>query len=127
MTMLRPTSILLVSLMITGTALAAAPGPDRSNLSYEENVLINTACASVRARGDAAYYGCVTKQVAAVQAHPAPDRSSLTFAQNKAIDDRCQYLRRVGVEQYYNCISQAMTGPQQLTGVPSSGHATGAE
>ncbi|MGH7126280.1 MAG: hypothetical protein ACREFI_18030, partial [Stellaceae bacterium] len=115
MTMLRSASVLVASLMICGSAFAAAPGPDRSNLSYEENVLINTACASVRARGDGPYYGCVTKQVAALQAHPAPDRSGLTPAQNKAIEERCQYLKRSGVAQYYDCVTQAMAGPAPTT------------
>ena len=108
--MLRPSTAFIASLMICGSAIAAAPGPDRSNLSYEENVLINTACASVRARGDATYYACVSKQVAALQAHPAPDRSGLTAAQNKTIEERCSYLRRTGVAQYYDCVSKAMAG-----------------
>jgi len=125
--MLRPGSILLAYLMICGSAFAAPPGPDRSNLSYEENVLINTACAKMRPRGDAAYYGCVTKQVAELQAHPAPDRSNLTSEQRKAVDQRCQHLRRIDVGQYYDCVSQSMARPQELTGVPTSGHATGAE
>src|SRR5215469_883702 len=110
-TMLRPVPVFVASLMICGSAIAASPGPDRSSLSYEENVLINTACASTRAKGDAAYYSCVSKQVAALQAHPAPDRSSLTPAQNKAIEERCQYLRRTGVAQYYDCVSQVMAAP----------------
>lgn len=125
--MLRSASIFLASLMICASAFAAPPGPDRSNLSYEENVLINTACAKMRPRGDAAYYGCVTKQVAELQSHPAPDRSGMTLEQNKTIDQRCQYLRRVDVAQYYECISQAMARPQELTGVPSTGHASGTE
>src|SRR5271169_5574206 len=108
--MSRPALVFVASLMICGTALAS-PGPDRSALSYEENVLINTACASTRPKGDSAYYACVSKQVAALQAHPAPDRSGLTAAQNKAVEERCQYLRRSGVAQYYDCISQAMAGP----------------
>ena len=120
--MLRTASVLVASLVISGTALAAAPGPDRSGLSYEENVLINTACASVRARGDAAYYGCVGKQVAALQEHPAPDRSALSPAQNKAVEDRCSYLRRTGVAQYYDCVTQAMAGP-----APTADDGTGGE
>ena len=125
--MLRPGSILLASLMICGSAFAAPPGPDRSNLSYEENVLINTACAKMRPRGDAAYYGCVTKQVAELQAHPVPDRSSLTSEQRKVVDQRCQYLRRVDVAQYHDCVAQAMSRPQELTGVPSSAQASAPE
>ena len=122
--MLRSASVFVASLMICGSALAAAPGPDRSSLSYEENVLINTACASVRARGDAAYYACVSKQVAALQAHPAPDRSGLTQLQNKAIDDRCQYLRRTGVAQYYECVSKAMAGSAPTDEDPGNGLST---
>jgi len=108
--MSRPALIFVASLMICGSAVAA-PGPDRSKLSYEENVLINTACAKTRVRGDAAYYDCVTKQVAALTAHPSPDRSGLTPAQNQAIEDRCQYLRRTGVAAYNDCVAQALAGP----------------
>jgi S1-C subfamily serine protease len=121
MTMLRSTSVFLASLMICGSAFAASPGPDRSNLSYEENVLINTACASMRPRGDGAYYACVGKQMAALQAHPAPDRSSLTPAQNKTIEERCQYLRRTGVAQYYDCVSQVMAAPTAAAEEGSTG------
>ncbi|HLJ20954.1 MAG TPA: serine protease [Stellaceae bacterium] len=122
--MLRTASILVASLMTVGSALAASPGPDRSSLSYEENVLINTACASVRARGDAVYYACVSKQVAALQSHPAPDRSTLTAAQNKSIEERCQYLKRSGVAQYYDCVTQAMAGPAPAAAEGSGGEIT---
>jgi S1-C subfamily serine protease len=109
--MSRSALVLVASLLVCGSAMAASSGPDRSSLSYEENVLINTACASVRPRGDAPYNDCVSKQVAALQAHPAPDRSGLTQAQNRAIEERCRYLRRTGVAAYYDCISQAIAGP----------------
>lgn len=122
--MLRPASIFVASVMICGSALAAAPGPDRSNLSYEENVLINTACASIRARGDSAYYACVSKQVAALQARPSPDRSALTPAQNKTIEERCQYLKRSGVAQYYDCVTEAMAGPAPAPEEGSGGEIT---
>ena len=108
--MSRPALVFLASLMICGSAMAA-PGPDRSNLSYDENVLINTACASMRTRGDGAYYDCVNKQVAALKAHPSPDRSGLTLAQNRAIEERCKYLRRNGVAAYNDCVTAAMAGP----------------
>jgi S1-C subfamily serine protease len=109
--MSRSALVLVASLLVCGSAMAASSGPDRSSLSYEENVLINTACASVRPKGDAAYNDCVSKQVAALQAHPSPDRSGLTQAQNRAIEERCRYLRRTGVAAYYDCISQAIAGP----------------
>lgn len=109
--MSRPALVFVASLVICGSAMAAAPGPDRSSLSYDENVLINTACASVRARGDGPYYDCVNKQVAALQAHPSPDRSALTPAQNQAIEDRCKYLRRSGVAPYNDCVAAALAGP----------------
>ena len=108
--MSRPALVFVASLMICGSAMAA-PGPDRSKLSYDENVLINTACASTRSRGDGAYYDCVNKQVAALQAHPSPDRSGLTPAQNQAIEERCSYLRRTGVAAYNDCVAQALAGP----------------
>jgi S1-C subfamily serine protease len=109
--MSRSALVLVASLLVCGSAMAAPSGPDRSNLSYEENVLINTACANARPKGDGAYYDCVGKQVAALQAHPSPDRSGLTPAQNRAIEERCSYLRRTGVAAYYDCISQAMAEP----------------
>ncbi len=109
--MSRSALVLVASLLVCGSAMAAPSGPDRSNLSYEENVLINTACASARPKGDGAYYDCVSKQVAALQAHPSPDRSGLTPAQNRAIEERCRYLRRTGVAAYYDCISEAIAGP----------------
>jgi len=109
--MSRSALVLVASLLVCGSAMAAPSGPDRSNLSYEENVLINTACANARPKGDGAYYDCVGKQVAALQAHPSPDRSGLTQAQNRAIEERCRYLRRTGVAAYYDCISQAIAEP----------------
>jgi S1-C subfamily serine protease len=119
--MSRPALVFVASLMICGSAMAA-PGPDRSKLSYDENVLINTACAGSRARGDAVYYDCVNKQVAALQAHPSPDRSGLTPAQNQAVEDRCRYLRRSGVAAYNDCVSAAMAGPAaSVTEAPDNG------
>ncbi|HXP75793.1 MAG TPA: trypsin-like peptidase domain-containing protein [Stellaceae bacterium] len=112
--MSRPVLVFVASLAICGSALAASPGPDRSKLSYEENVLINTACASARPKGDGAYYDCVNKQVTALQAHPSPDRSGLTPAQNQAIEDRCRYLRRTGVAAYNDCVAQALAGPSPV-------------
>jgi S1-C subfamily serine protease len=109
--MSRSALVLLASFLVCGSAMAASTGPDRSTLSYEENVLINTACAGARAKGDSAYYDCVNKQVTALQAHPSPDRSGLTQAQNQAIEDRCRYLRRTGVAPYYDCVAQALAGP----------------
>ena len=105
--MSRSALVFVASLLICGSAVAAAPGPDRSQLSYDENVLINTACAGVRVKGDGPYYDCITKQVAALQAHPSPDRSGITPAANRAIEDRCQHLRRAGVAVYNDCVAQA--------------------
>lgn len=112
--MSRPALVLVASLVICGSAFAASPGPDRSKLSYDENVLINTACASARPKGDSAYYDCINKQVTALQAHPSPDRSGLTPAQNQAIEDRCRYLRRTGVAAYNDCVAQVLAGPSPV-------------
>lgn len=119
--MSRPALVFVASLMICGSAMAA-PGPDRSKLSYDENVLINTVCASSRARGDAVYYDCVNKQVTALQAHPSPDRSGLTPAQNQSVEDRCRYLRRSGVAAYNDCVTAAMAAPSAaVTEAPDNG------
>ena len=122
--MSRSALVLVASLLVCGSAMAAPSGPDRSTLSYEENVLINTVCASARPKGDVAYYDCVSKQVAALQAHPSPDRSGLTQAQNRAIEERCRYLRRSGVAAYYDCISQAIAGPTTSTSEDAEMQAT---
>jgi S1-C subfamily serine protease len=102
--------MLAISLLLCGTAWAAPP-PDRSALSYEENVVINTACAAAVPKGASAFNACVAKQLAALKEHPSPDRSGLSPSRNRAVEGVCHYLLRDGVGPYNDCIAKAMAGP----------------
>lgn len=99
-----------VFLLGSGPALAE-PSPDRSGLSYDENVTVNIACAGAHARSDSAFSDCVNQQLAALKAHPSPDRTGLAPDQNKTIEDKCAYLRRSGIGDYNECMKQAMAAP----------------
>src|SRR5258708_25284998 len=94
------------TLVPCGAALAGAPLPDRSTLSYSENVTITTACAGARVQGSSAYDACVSRQLGDLQAHPSPDRSALSAAQNQAIEKACEYHRRTGIAAYNACVGK---------------------
>src|ERR1700739_3051250 len=87
-------------LLALGEARAAAPSLDRSHLSVDENVIINTICGAARTQGASAYDTCTEQQLKARQDHPSPDRTAISFAQNKAVEDSCDYVRRVGIGDY---------------------------
>jgi S1-C subfamily serine protease len=87
---------------------ALAGEPDRSSLSFEDNVTINTACHAAIAQGPDAFQTCVSQQVAALKDHPAPDRTSLTEARTRTIQDSCEYLRFQGVAPYNDCLTGAL-------------------
>lgn len=106
--MSRSAVLILACLVIGGPALAAEPSPDRSTLSYEENVIINTACAAARRQSNNAFNDCVARQVRDLQDHPSPDRSSLSAAQNRSVERKCEYLRRTGIADYNDCLRRAM-------------------
>src|ERR1700728_3675349 len=97
----------LAALFLAAPALAAAP--DRSSLSFEDNVTINTACYAARAKGEGAFQDCVKAQIAAVAAHPAPNRTTLGADRAREIEDGCAYLRRVGVAEYNDCLRKSVT------------------
>lgn len=109
--MARSGFVLIASLLISAPTLAVAALPDRSALSYEENVTINTACAGALKRGDSAFADCVKRQTAELEAHPSPDRSGLTPERNQAIENKCKYLRRTSIGDYNECLKQAMEAP----------------
>jgi S1-C subfamily serine protease len=98
----------LAAALVAAPALAAAP--DRSSLSFEDNVTINTACFTARAKGEGAFQDCVRTQIAAVADHPAPNRTALGPDRAREIESNCAYLRRVGVAQYNDCLSKSITG-----------------
>jgi S1-C subfamily serine protease len=108
-------AIRLAAVLVTAPfllqAAAASQAPDRSTLSYDENVIINTACFAAAQQGGSAYDGCVRAQLAALQAHPSPDRSGLSAALNQKIERSCAYQRRVGIAEYNDCVGKAMTTP----------------
>ena len=104
------------SFMLCGTALAA---PDRSALSFEENTIINTACASTLSNGNSAFQSCVTEQIAALAQHPSPDRSGLSPTRARAVELECHYLRRRGIGAYNDCIAKAIAAPAKTAEAPS--------
>src|SRR5215469_8572983 len=90
----RGFAVSIATFLMAGSAIAAGaapgePGPDRSQLSLEENVAINAACFPVRKQGDSAYEKCVNTQLAALKQHPSPDRSALTPQRNQQIEYAC--------------------------------------
>jgi hypothetical protein len=101
-------ALLLAGAPASATLLGSDPLPDRSGLSYEENVVINTACAALRSAGSDAYYGCVRKQLAALQGHPTPDRTGLSGVRNAAVEKACTYEKRVGIAAYNDCLKKAI-------------------
>ncbi len=90
-------------------APAYAGEPDRTSLSYEDNVTINTACFAARAKGGGPFDGCVATQLAQLKTHPAPDRTQLSEGQSRAIARDCAYLRRVGIGPYNDCLGKEAT------------------
>jgi len=94
---------------------AAADLPDRSALSYEENVIINTVCFSASRQGASAYERCVSAQLAALHAHPSPDRTTVSASFNRQIESQCSYLRHVGIAEYNDCIKKALATPAAAT------------
>jgi len=99
------------TLVLCSAAAWAEDEPDRSKLSFEENVIINTACSMALRHGDASYHSCVSQQIAALQEHPTPDRSSLTPSKARAVERKCSYYRNVGIAEYNDCLKGAIAGP----------------
>lgn len=95
---------LLFAILLVAPTMA--PALDRADLSYEDNVTVNTACHDAFAKGAAAYQACVAAQLAALAAHPTPDRNGLSSGRAREIESDCAYLRRVGVAQYNDCLAR---------------------
>ncbi|HXQ53250.1 MAG TPA: serine protease [Stellaceae bacterium] len=96
----------LAVLVLAAPAHAAAP--DRSSLSYEDNVSINTACYEARTKGEGAFQSCVQAQLIRLQTHPAPDRTGLSERRTREIESDCAYLRRIGIAEYNDCMANAI-------------------
>jgi hypothetical protein len=106
----RAAAMIAVSIWLPVAARAAAL-PERSTLSYDENVTINTACFDASQRSRSAYQSCVEDQLTALQSHPSPDRSGLSAARNRQIEEKCGYLRHIGIGEYNECLKRAMATP----------------
>jgi hypothetical protein len=106
----RAAALIAVSIWLPVAARAAAL-PERSTLSYDENVTINTACFDASQRSRSAYQSCVETQLTALQSHPSPDRSGLSAARNRQIEEKCGYLRHIGIGEYNACLKRAMAEP----------------
>jgi hypothetical protein len=100
-----------VALLMFAGAAFADPLIDRSTLSVDENVSINTACFAAHLGGDRAFNRCVDEQVAQLKDHPTPDRSRVSTARLHRTERDCNYLRRVGIGQYNDCLRQGFAGP----------------
>ncbi len=108
--MQRTSTVALAALLLAGPTLAAEP--DRSALSYEDNVTINTACFATIKVGQSQYESCVTTQMDALKTHPAPDRTALSEDRSRAINDDCAWRRRDGVIAYNDCLTKEAAAPQ---------------
>jgi len=104
-------AVMIAAAIWLPVAARAAALPDRSSLSYDENVTINTACFDASQSSRSAYERCVDRQLAALQAHPSPDRSGLSAARNHQIEEMCGYQRRIGIGEYNECLKRAMAEP----------------
>ncbi len=112
--MARPTiqlAAIPVAALFFLQAANASDTPDRSKLSYEENVIINTVCFAASQQGNSAYDHCVQAQLDALKAHPSPDRSAISAAFNRAIEQRCGYTRSIGIAEYNECARKIMATP----------------
>jgi hypothetical protein len=86
----------------------AGDAVDRSALSYEENKVINMACAKSSVQGAGAFNSCVAQQLVALHDHPTPDLSGLSAQHKRAINEVCGYLRLQGIAPYNDCVRKAV-------------------
>jgi hypothetical protein len=111
---------------LSGTAWAA---PDRSVLSYDENVVINTACGTISKQNNAAFQSCVLQQLDALRTHPTPDRSGLSPERARVVETYCGYLRRQGIGPYNDCVAKMIVTPaaqSEPAAAPAEGTSTSA-
>ena len=94
---------------------AACAAPDRSVLSYDENVVINTACGSIAKNNNATFQSCVLQQMEALRTHPTPDRSGLSAERARVVETYCGYLRRQGIGLYNDCVTKMISTPAAPT------------
>lgn len=98
--------------LCSAAAWGETEGPDRSVLSYDENVVINIACAKAQKLGDDYYRSCVAQQIAALKDHPTPDRADVTPEKARTIVARCDRFRHIGLGEYNDCVKGVIDGKQ---------------
>jgi len=96
------------AIAFSGAAWAA---PDRSALSYDENVIINTVCGTIAKQNNGAFQSCVQQQLEALRTHPTPDRSALSPERSRVVETYCGYLRRQGIALYNDCVTKMIGTP----------------
>ena len=114
------------ALALCGSAWAA---PDRTALSYDENVVINTACGAIAKQNNATFQSCVLQQMEALRSHPSPDRSGLSAERTRVIETYCGYLRRKDIGQYNDCVTKMIGTPaaqSEPAAAPAEGTSTSA-
>jgi len=98
----------LAAILLFAQSAAAEPPPDRSALSYAENVTINTVCYDASQQGTSAYEKCVRAQLAALAIHPSPDRSGLSARRNREVEEVCEHEHHTDIGQYNDCLKKAI-------------------
>jgi serine protease Do len=106
---MRSISAALAITVFAMGAHAAETPTDRSALSFDDNLMINTICGVARTQGNSAYNACVAGQLAALKAHPSPDRSSLSAARDAALQKICDRFRRLDIGEFNACLAKAMS------------------
>jgi S1-C subfamily serine protease len=105
---MRHVVVATTAILIPLAQALAAPSIDRSQLSLDENLVINNICGPARSRSADAYDECVRRQLAALKAHPTPDRSAMSAAQIRTVEYKCDYMRRIGIAEYNDCLGKAI-------------------
>jgi hypothetical protein len=80
-------------------------------VSSDDRAMIESACRKQRAmRGPAAYYGCISQQLAALASNPdRPSFAGVASDRRATIESACQPERMYrGPAAYYGCVSQQL-------------------
>jgi hypothetical protein len=83
--------------------------PDMSNLSGEEQSLIDQACFLPKGDGPAAYIRCLNRQLSLLaKAPPRPDLSALNGDEESSIEQACFLAKGDGPAAYYRCLTRQL-------------------
>jgi hypothetical protein len=83
--------------------------PDMSNLSGEEQSLIDQACFLPKGDGPASYIKCLNRQLSLLaKAPPRPDLSALNGDELSSIEQACFLAKSDGPAAYYRCLTRQL-------------------